>query len=77
MKFLVSRTSDFGGHNPPCSGAVFYRDGFRKLWAIELADLDTLVQFARDNGRIIIDTDPVFPVAEGLPEIEIYDDYRE
>jgi len=47
------------------------------LWAIELADLDTLVQFARDNGRIIIDTDPVFPVAEGLLEIEIYDDYRE
>ena len=35
------------------------------------------MQFIRDNGRVVIDTDPVFPIAEGLPEIEIYDDYRE
>ena len=46
-------------------------------WTIELSDLEALMQFVRDNGRVIIELDPVFPVPEGLPEIEIYDDYRE
>ena len=77
VKFLVSRTSDCSGESPPCSGAVFYGGEWPTHWTIELSDLESLMQFIRDNGRVVIDTDPVFPVAEGLPEIEIYDDYRE
>jgi hypothetical protein len=77
MKFLVSRTSNYSGESPPCSGAVFYGGEWPMRWTIELSDLEALMQFVRDNGRVIIELDPVFPVPEGLPEIEIYDDYRE
>jgi len=77
MKFLVSRTSNYSGESPPCSGAFSYGGEWPMRWTIELSDLEALMQFVRDNGRVIIELDPVFPVPEGLPEIEIYDDYRE
>ena len=79
MKFLVTRTSLFDGRVSPCEGAVLYKDGgeWDSVWTIELADLDALMRFVRDNECVVIAPVSFTTKIEGLPEIEIYDTYRE
>ena len=76
MKFRVSRTSDWAGDNEPCKGSfVEENTNYGTKWAIELADLDALIDLCKKEGYIIVKGE--CPATDGLPSLEIYDDYRE
>ena len=47
-----------------------------KLWTIELSDFAAFLAFVKKHGPCIVE-DQYFMIAEALPHIEIYDDYRE
>lgn len=75
MKCLVTRTSDRGGNEQPCSEAVYKHTGEGKDtydWFVEFSDLDELGKFCAEYGDVIFK-----PIKDGLWSIEIYDDYRE
>jgi len=61
MKFNITKTSDWN-----------YRE------QASISTLEELMKFVNDNGVIIIiPYDPIVNDTDGLPTIEIYDDYRE
>lgn len=86
MKFKIFRTSDFR-EGKPCEGSEYYEGPVEMhialltnkayqvqdtYWHIEINTLEELLKLCRDNGgRIIVDT------TDEMPDIEIYDDYRE
>jgi hypothetical protein len=84
MLFAVTRTA--GKDIPPC----WDRPGLEKFnwaghpdekwdwgphWVIELSTIEDLVEFSRCNGQIIISEHSL--ISDDMPEIEIYDDWRE
>ena len=83
MKFAVNRTS--GDGEPPICDKL----GIKKFdwaehpgkfngghhWVIELGTIEDLVEFSRLNGQIIINCHS--QISDDMPEIEIYDDWRE
>jgi len=71
IKFLVSRTSDWRQENAPCEGVIKEKNG----WTIELSSIQSLLDFIEQEGFKVIIT-PSWSKNE-MPEIEIYDDYRE
>lgn len=80
MRFYVSRTSHMKGgavehgSRAPVEGAVFSPDDVHlNAWVVEIGTLDDLLRMAKEQGGEIIVSEP----AGDLPEIEIYDDYRE
>lgn len=76
MKFIITRTSDYG-KNPPCEGAVLlYKDEESAEWEIEINSLEELLQLSAKTAE------PLIIFAQGydkgnVPELEIYDNYRE
>jgi len=68
---------------PPNSAGVSFRDGvYRKDialsgWTIDLADLDALIAFVSEQGRVIVCPPGEDYYSVTFPQIEIYDDYRE
>ena len=84
MKFVVYRTSIWSTDwdtVQPCPGAI--HEGENK-WTIEIADLDALVAFCHEHGKLVLEfqqrrrEDGEWVVdEEQLTEIEIYDYYRE
>ncbi len=88
MKFIVRRTSAyFGSRERPCEGAVVDPalseqplspddDEWDRAWTIEIADLEALCALARSAGSPIILKAEHY-LHKALPELEIYDDYRE
>ena len=75
MKFIVSRTS-MSSENKPCDEAIreYNPQESKEVWVVKIKDLKQLCEFTRKYGDSI-----VLITYEGtyLPEIEIYDDYRE
>ena len=77
MRFIITRTSDYDGKNPPCEGAVpLYKDKKSAVWEIEINSLEELLQLSVKTVQPLIlfaqDYDK-----DGVPELEIYDNYRE
>lgn len=75
MIFSVKRTSNYLAETAPCNGAVCilpYDDHNMEAgqWAIEITDLDHLMQFVSRYGKCVIRND-------GTSHIEIYDGWRE
>lgn len=88
MKYVVTRTSEWGD-NPKVKGVqkeilpyiYGYKDRieeFREAYTIEIDSLEALHQFIKDCGCDIIISNPSDDgFGFQLPEIEVYDDYRE
>ena len=76
MKFKISRTS-LWHREKPCEEATLTNDVDRNklpYWILEINSLDDLIKFIEKYKRIVIE-DEAYNI--DLPEIEIYDDYRE
>ena len=75
MKFHIYRTSDFLSQEKPCPRAYGGEcDKFdRRHWFIDIDTIDQLMELQDEVGDVIIGK----TFRQGLPEIEIYDDYRE
>lgn len=70
MIYKIHRTSDFCGHQKPCSKAYegIYDDTvWYQEWLIDIDTLEHLHELIAEVGRIILQEN----------EIEIYDDFRE
>lgn len=77
MKFLITRTSDYGGKNPPCEGAVLlYKDEERTEWEIEIDTLEALLELSVKTAEPLIIFAQDYDTGN-KPELEIYDNYRE
>jgi len=84
VKFIVERTSDYGSSSaPPCDGATRQTVNFvrrapislrkeesEELWVIEVGNLESLMDFVKQNGNVII-SEPYF---YELPTLEIHDE---
>jgi len=64
------------GQNHRKKGARIRRDFPSEAWFVEINSLEALLKFQRKYGRLVLGGG-WFESAEGYPEIEIYDDYRE
>ena len=76
MKFHIYRTSDFLSQEKPCPRAYSGEcDKFdRHQWFIDIDTIDQLMELLDEiSDDLIISR----TLRQGLPEIEIYDDYRE
>lgn len=76
MKFIVSRTSMYS-ENRPCDEAIreYNSKEGEEVWVVKIKDLKHLCEFTRKCGNNIVLT--MYDDEAYLPEIEIYDDYRE
>ena len=73
MKFRIERSSNVLNTEPPTRYAVFAgEDKYGKQYTIEINSLEELIDFVKEEGKIIISSP-----SEIMPGIEIYDDYRE
>ena len=75
MKFHIYRTSDFLNQEKPCPrayGGECDKFGYRQ-WFIDIDTIDQLMELQDEVGDVIIGK----TFRQGLPEIEIYDTYRE
>ncbi len=74
MRFEVTRSSQSPwDENSPHPGATRANEGQpHAIWAIEIATLEELMAFAAEAGELVLK-----PGEDGLPELEIYDTYRE
>lgn len=80
MKFGIHRTSGGYQENPPCEGAkleaIGNKDHYeRNTWSVEIDSLDELMKLVKKEDSVIIHPPGVYQ--KEIPEIEIYDDYRE
>ena len=78
MIFTIERTGGaYGNPEAPCDGATLLRESesaghTHRVWTIELRSLEDLMALVTMIGEpIIIQHD------DDMPELEIYDDYRE
>lgn len=77
MIFRVKRTSfDSGDERAPCEGAYLDKTVKRDyyvdhIWKIKINTIKELMQLIENTGK------PVVIFGNDVPEIEIYDDYRE
>ena len=70
MEFTIRRTSHWGKKKPT---AKAYEGN--DIWYIEIKDLDALMSLVGEEGDIIV-SDTTWG-SEGMPSLEIYDNYRE
>ena len=81
MKFGTHTTSGWFQEKPPCKGAKLEAPGnkedilSRNKWSVEIDSLDELMKLVQEEGPVIIHPPGVYD--KEIPEIEIYDDYRE
>lgn len=80
MKYVVKRTSVWFEENPRCPGAqkeLLPQDGkLREAYVVELSSLEQLNQLCKEvKHPLILSSESSWGF--DLPEIEIYDDYRE
>lgn len=83
MKFIITRTSTEHGSERPCEEATeqilvkdkhWDVDRSAELWAIDISTIEELMTLEQKYGELII-TRCTFD--KNLPEIEIYDSWRE
>ncbi len=74
MEFHITRTSDvYNDTKPkPCDGAYLKNN----IWCIKITSLEKLLQLSKQEGELVIENDG-FHNSQGIPSIEIYDDWRE
>jgi hypothetical protein len=61
------------GRNHRIQGGIPTRDVLKPRWTIDIDSLDTLIQFVKEHGDVVVHNDD----NNQYPELEIYDDYRE
>ena len=82
MKFRIKRTSNWGGEEKPCEKAYGGKHlGGRaddvRVWYIDINTLDELIALRDEvENELIVGTANEKELND-MPEIEIYDDYRE
>ena len=67
MKFRITRTSSYLSKGQPCGGS--FKEG--DLWFIEVQTIDDLMELVKAQDELIVS------LRDGIPALEIYDDYRE
>ena len=80
MKYVVTRSNCYPGENPECPGAqkeLIPKDGnLSEAYTIEVNSLEELHQLGNKvKHPIIVFTNPCWGF--DIPELEIYDGYRE
>lgn len=77
MKFRIRRTSSYCANEQPCEGAELVKeDDEKKIWHIEINSLEELLALSdREREQLIVWNGGEF--SGEMPQIEIYDDYRE
>lgn len=79
MKYVVTRSNCYPGENPKCPGVqkeLIEKEGeLIESYTIDINTTEELLKLIKDVGHPII----VFEHGYGktLPELEIYDEYRE
>lgn len=75
MKCRITRTSNSGSNEQPCSEAVYARNGKKDEydWFVEFNDLDELMAFCVQYGEVIVSPS----TGDDVWGLEIYDYYRE
>ncbi len=89
MKYIVTRTSNWGEDDPKLNGvqkemlSFSYPSGIkdkseelREVYTIEINSLEALHQLMKDCKHPVVLSNPSKDGFQ-LPQIEIYDDYRE
>ena len=80
MLFLVTRTSDYWSKEKPYKNCFpikyhnYINSQIEDCWGIEINTLEELMEFQKDVGSDLI---LITYAHSEIPEIEIYDDYRE
>ena len=81
MKFRIKRTSSFYATEKPCEraygGNPLKENSEKKVWYIDINSIEELVAFRLELQEPIIIGDVWEEELGDMPEIEIYDDYRE
>ena len=74
MEFEIKRTSVFCDNKKPCKESKkIYTKNDHICYKIEINTLEELIKFSNKYGKLVFAS----KAGEGLPYIEIYDDYRE
>lgn len=78
MEFKVIRISEDDEKVKPCEEALnkvrFIDNKYRRrIWVVELGTLSEIIAFIAKYGKVVILQNKEL----GMPQIEIYDDYRE
>ena len=81
MKFVVERTADYTDEKPcaeACRDMVTYvnpmgKEETKALWTVDFKTVDDLMRFFNEYGDLVIRRG----FWNGLPTVEIYDDYME
>lgn len=77
-RFPIGPWRSHGTNHGVWSGGIKRQMDDAKAWTIDIDSLDDLVQFVAVNGKIVLsEADCDTHGESALPEIEIYDDYRE
>jgi len=82
MKFRIKRTSNFDGEEKPCEKAyggehLGGRANDVRVWYIDINTLDELIALRDEVENELIVGTAYEKELNDMPEIEIYDDYRE
>ena len=82
MKFRIKRTSNWDGEEKPCEKAyggehLGGRADDVRVWYIDINTLDELIALRNEVENELIIGTTWEKELNGMPEIEIYDDYRE
>lgn len=82
MKFRIKRTSDFFAvENKPSKNAYggkpLKEDSDKHIWYIDINTVEDLIQLRDEVEEPLIINTAWEDELNGMPEIEIYDDYRE
>lgn len=73
MKFKLCSTRDLGENIDKRLDENAIWDQHIEHWTIEIDSIEELMAFTRRNvGRVVIETEE-----DGMPMLEIYNDYRE
>ena len=79
MKFEICRTAQRGREKPPLESenfnVKFSSDGGYGKWTVEIETIERLVELIKEvNVEVVLG---IYGKKDSMPEIEIYDDYRE
>ena len=81
MKFRVSRTSNYRADEKPCEkaygGTPMKDDEHKLVWFIDIGSLEELLLLREELREDLIIGIAWEEELNQMPEIEIYDDYRE
>lgn len=80
MKFHITRTSVYDPEEQPCRNAYsgeWSKEDDRHVWYIDIDTIEQLMELRAEVGEELIIGTSWLSACDGLPQIEIYDTYRE